>query len=625
MRPYVLSFVYLALGLTLSDRCLAGESASSPIEGAVLMAAPTESILQKGEIILKLGGAPVQSLPAFRAGVLESIGKTVAVTVLRDGAQASVQWTPPAGTYTFAEWPTLEERFRRAHPADDPDSVAGRVALKAVSEGSARSAARNLERTSVKDPLLSWARAWVLIRFQAAPSDSAAALDAAKASAASDAATYGDRIKGLSALAAGYLHLAHGKPKEALDDYKSARNTGADATELARAIASALGADGNTGVGLLEEAFQDDPLNLEQAQLLARIAPAAKRAAYVQKAALLSGGAALGPAVELAKLVAALPGGKSVQETIQFVKDHPEIDALVRADALEAVACAVKEDLKTVVALRADAFLLSPNNKRVDALVDSCRRAGTLVPALEALLKLYESRTLRVYDPHFRPYMTKWIELSREAYLKEGKAVEAEAARLNGDGKTDEAVALLKENAVRLALPELNTAAGIILQENGKPIDTDVYFRKEFNFYEDYCQGNVEEWMDSFGYCLLFARTGYPKFPNTACGEWMVKKDQQNAAYWSVRAAMENRTGNKEDAKTYLTKAANLLKNGRDRNVWMPVYAMGKLCETTEDFVRLLNEKEKLGIQIPDAGKAKESDTPGDKVVKPPAPPKDDF
>ena len=623
--PLLISF---AAGLALFADGIAGESASAAFEGAVLTSAPAgteESALRPGEIILKLGGTAAQSLQTFRAAVLESFRKSVEATVLRDGVQVNVQWTPAPGTYSFAEWPTPEERFRRAHPANDPGSLAGRAALKAVFEAAARSAARNLEQTNIDDPLLAWARAWIFIRFQAAPRDSEAAFDAAKAACAAWASTYGERIKGLCALAGGYLRLARGKPKEALDDYRTARNAGADAAELARSIATALGvqgADSNTSVELLEEAFRDDPLNLEQAQLLARVAPAERRAAYEQKAIALSGGAALDPRIELAKLVAALPAdGNAAQETIQFVKTHAGIDAPIRADALEAAASVLEKDPGTAISLRADALLLDPQTKRLDALAESSRRAETRAPALEALHTLYHARILTA--PSVRPYMTKWIELSRESYLKEGKPVEVEAARLSSEGKLDEAVALLKESAARLALPELNIAAGIILQENGKPVDTDVYFGKEFDFYQRYCQGGADEWRESFGYCLLFARTGYPKFPNMGCGEWMVNKDQQNAAYWAVRAAMECRQGNKEDAKTYLTNAASLLNNGRHRDVWLPVYVMGKLCENADDFMKLLNEKEKLDVHIPEAAEDNNSST--DKVVKPPAPPKEDF
>jgi hypothetical protein len=52
---------------------------------------------------------------------------------------------------------------------------------------------------------------------------------------------------------------------------------------------------------------------------------------------------------------------------------------------------------------------------------------------------------------------------------------------------------------------------------------------------------------------------------------------------------------------------------------------MGKLCESTEEFVKLLNEKEKLDVQIPEPGKGKNVDAPSEKVVKPPAPPTGDF
>ena len=91
----------------------------------------------------------------------------------------------------------------------------------------------------VKDPLLDWAEATLKIRYEAQPGAADAPLARAQRGLERSTGPKERRLLGLCRIAAGYRELYYGgNPDLAFKLYESARATGVDASDLARAVAT---------------------------------------------------------------------------------------------------------------------------------------------------------------------------------------------------------------------------------------------------------------------------------------------------------------------------------------------------------------------------------------------------
>jgi hypothetical protein len=600
--------VAFALGLPMS---VAAEPASS-FEGALVLAVPraaAEEGPQEGDVLMAVDGAPAPSLAAMRRRIADAIGRPLKVSVRRGGAEIMLEWTPGPGVYRLAAWPTAGEQFRRRHAdrAGDPAVEAAARGIDAAQQGRARTALRLLEEAAgagLQDPLLDWARGWILLRHQNATDPAADALWTARRGADALEGPGAAAARALCRLAEGHLHTAAGRLDDGMRLCRAAREEGADAADLERELGAALLGAGRAREGrdLLEAAFEDDPLDAALAEHLARLASTeAQRTAYVGRALRLSG-RPLDPRIELKRLTDRLAEDASVADALTaFLDAHPEMTAADQAAALEATAASLdeRERAADALALRARAFRAAPTRPRAEALARDARRLGRYSPVLAALRSLYAAKTLR--RDVLVGYMNLYTPLYLESFERDGLPVVEEAIRRRRAGRQAEAVEFLHERSHALALPELNVISGLFLKESGSLAEEKdgPYFHNELMFWYD---GSHDPWWAHYYmHCVFAARTGHPEHYAARHADLALKYvgPPEYATVRTARAGLLWNAGEADAARKALQKAADALSHPESGRYWQTLYTQGRLCRSPREWIEALDEAWGAEVRFP--------------------------
>jgi len=473
---------------------------SPPFEGALVVEAPGGTPgLVPGDVVRSLNGLVPESLPRMRRELGKRLGEPTKAKVNRQGREMDLEWTPAPGPYRLTDWPTPAELFRRAHAAEmeEPGLQAAQAAILATSEGRARTAARMLERArelKVKDPLLDWAEATLKIRYEALPRAADAPLARAQRGLERPAGPTEQRLLGLCRIAAGYRELYYGgNPDLAFKLYESARATGVDASDLARAVATALARDSEELRRIRREAFEDDPLDRETAEWLSRqMMSPQDNARYAEWAQRLSGAAQSDPALSLMILLARVRSDPQARETVwNLLSSHPKLEPEDRARALDALgrACQQPGELDRAFECRREALEVAPTLARARSAATSARILGRFAPVLRLLRPLSDVQPRGV-----RPwaYLAEYASLSADQLMREGGVVIEEAVRLARAGRPEDAAAFLMGKAKAYAQPEFQVTAGLLLADAGLPVQPKDYFEEEMNFWGNGYGGGPE-------------------------------------------------------------------------------------------------------------------------------------
>lgn len=597
--------------LGLAAALLASAQERVPFEGALVLELPGEGGPAAGDVLLSLDGRAPATLPALRRQIGESLGASVKARVRREGRDLELAWTPSPGTYRLTDWPSPAELFRRAHAKDLEGAAAqaGLQGLQAAAEGKARTALRQLQRAAeagMKDPLLDWAEAWVLIRHQGLAADAEGPLGRAMKS--SDR-----RLRGLCHVAAATTNLMHARrPEDALREYAAARALGADTAELARALAAALPPDSRQGWDFRVQAFEDDPLDRPLAEFLAARAPNdAASARYSAWALRLSGAAGSDPRVELTGLMTRLDLDPDARPALEALLARAEkLAPEDRARALEALAAQGERagQGERAFELRQEALRTAPSAARARSLARAARRAGRTAPALRQIRDLLTPKADAMNDRWMGEYLSIYQALLRDAEAAVGAKILEEAVRLSRQGRVAEAVEFLEDRAGAEALPELRVTAGLLLRESGETPDPDRYFAIDAAFWQR--MGTVA-WAHSgavdpalFRAALLKVRTGQ----DGGGSSWVLERPPEQslslrslAATYALRAAWAWSENRPDEALGFLRQANDDLRTLGSNRGWIPVYAEGRFCRTARDFVAALNERRRAGLTLPPA------------------------
>lgn len=575
-------------------------------EGGFVAECP-EGALKAEDVVIAVDGRPAATLADLRRRVGEAIGRPLRLRVKRGAQELDLDWTPPPGRYRLTEWPPVAELFRREHlaQAEDPGVKAGVKAIQAAVSGAARTAERQFAAAEdVSDPALAWAEAWLQLRSKNAPAAAGPLL--AKAQKAADAGTrpLDRRLAGLCRVSAAWKHLQEGFPDRAPRELRAARDLGADISEAARAAAKALGPDAPDGRRIRAEAFEDDPLDPEEAELLARAAGnEAERRRYADAAARLRGTSKRDPALDLRDLADRVEAGTSTPfDLAGFLQKHAEqLAPADKASGLDAIARAHESERDWEAALRAriEGLGVFPTLARARALDRLARMSNRHAEALRTLRGFWKAEG---NDAAAKEYTAVYLALEQHAYLQEGAKAVAEAARRASQGRAEEAAAFLRARAEQTGLAELAVAAGLLLGDAGllddgeraEAFGAELKFRERTSWEQD----------GHFRYYLLVARGAADKDDEP----WGTRRfleegtlpGASEALNQALRAGLHRTFDRKEKALEHLRMAAKALARPDADRGWLPVYAEGRWCPRVYDYVQALDARLEAKLKLPD-------------------------
>ena len=496
--------------------------------------------------------------------------------------------------------------------------------LEACLAGNSRTSARALacaEEDGNADPFLHWARGWLALHFENDVREAGARFQ--KAALGLEVLSYGPCLRGLLKLGNGYLLLKNGQTLEAAEASREARALGADAAELARAVAAKL-LEGKSrpeqALQLLDEAWADDPLDTAQAQLLARLADSEeKRSRYESLARLLASGAALDPRIDLEKKIRlAAKDADAWRDLRTYLQTQPGLDVKSMANAYEsaagnAMALQLHEE---AVDSMVKALSSEPDIRRADEAAKLASKTRRYAPVLKALRTLIETLN-DAQRPARRIYMAVYAKLSQEAFLNEGIRVVEQAVVLKDKGQGREAAALLEKQAQTLGQPELAVTATLMNPpEKAAEPEPHPVLLAEIRFWEQRVLGDFADWVNCIEYCTYAARAHATNIFKIDYLRYLRGRDPENAGYRAIAVALIYQSGRTGEGIAELKKAAALLENDHHEKTWIPFFAEGRLCRSARDYIAALNDGWKAGIQFP-----REDAAP----VKPPVPTEEDF